>query len=130
MNRTAALTSGGIRPLLSLLALLLSACTGSQGTLLPQGEPLVRGPVESIEHRATASGILVRAAAGSREMCGISATADAETRYFRETEDGRLTSASMQELAVGDTVEVYVDGPIAESCPVQGRASAIVLLRS
>lgn len=130
MNRTAAWGSGEIRPLLWLLALLLPACSGSQGTLLPQGEPLVRGPVESIEHRATASGILVRAAAGSREMCGIAATADAQTRYFREAPDGRLTPVSVEELAVGDTVEVFVDGPIAESCPVQGRASAIVLVRS
>lgn len=130
MNRTAAWGSGGIRPLLWLLALLLPACSGSQGTLLPQGEPLVRGPVESIEHRATASGILVRAAAGSREMCGIAATADAQTRYFREAPDGRLMPVSVEELAVGDTVEVFVDGPIAESCPVQGRASAIVQVGS
>ena len=31
-------------------------------------------------------------------------------------------------LGEGDTVEVYVDGPVALSCPPQGRASAIVLV--
>ncbi|HEX6925540.1 MAG TPA: hypothetical protein VF167_08920 [Longimicrobiaceae bacterium] len=109
-----------------LLALIVSACVSPSSSGLPDGEPLVRGPIESIDHRATASGILVRAAPGSREMCGIAATADEETRYLRQEADGRRVSLDRSELEVGDTVEVYVTGPIAESCPVQGRASAIV----
>lgn len=104
----------------------LLACSSVTPSDAPAGEPLVRGPVESIDHRATASGLLVRAAPGSREMCGISATADAATRFFRRTR-GRLEPAVLGDVQVGDTVAVYVDGPVAESCPVQGRASAIII---
>jgi len=109
-----------------LLALIVSASVSPSASGLPGRDPLVRGRIESIDHRATASGILVRAAPGSREMCGIAATADEETRYLRQEADGRRVSLDRSELEVGDTVEVYVTGPIAESCPVQGRASAIV----
>ena len=112
----------------SLLTLWSTACAApaaTDGELL--GEPLVRGEVESVEHRATASGILVRALPGSREMCGIAATADSVTRYYRRASSGGLSAAAAGDLTVGDTVEVFVEGPVAESCPVQGRAAAIVI---
>ena len=113
---------------LSLLGLWILACSAPaapQGDSL--GEPLVRGEVGSVDHRATASGILVSALPGSREMCGIAATADSATRVYRRGASGELSSAAVKDVAIGDTVEVYVDGPVAESCPVQGRADAIVI---
>src|SRR5690606_22052469 len=58
------------------LAFLLAACSGIGTTGSLHDDPLVRGPVETIDHRAHASGILVRATPGSREMCGIAATVD------------------------------------------------------
>jgi len=109
-------------------SILLPACSGPVAGNLPEGEPYVRGPIESIDHRATASGILVAAGPGSREACGISATADSDTRYFRRTAAGQITPAAVGDLVIGDTVEVYVEGPVAESCPVQGYAAAIVIL--
>lgn len=96
----------------------------------PAGDPLVIGPVESIQHHATASGVLVRAAPGSLEPCGIQATADESTRVLTRTPGGRLELSAIGDVAVGDTVEVYVDGPVAESCPVQGEATAIVRVAS
>lgn len=111
-----------------LIALIgVAACGGVSPADPAPGDALVRGPVESIDHRATASGILVRAAPGSREMCGISATVDARTVYLQRASTG-LRPASLTDLEVGDTVEVYVDGPVAESCPVQGRAATIVIV--
>lgn len=112
-----------------MAAALLGAvggCGGATGVLAPTGEPLVRGTVESITHHATASNILVAAGPGSREACGISATVDDETRYLVRSAGGGLSRSTIAELDVGDTVEVYVNGPVAESCPVQGYASAIV----
>jgi len=103
----------------------LAACAPPALRTLDQ-EPYVRGPVESITHHATASGILVRAGPASREACGIAATADARTRYLERAPGGALQPLDRSALAVGDTVEVYVDGPVAESCPVQGRAGTIV----
>ncbi|HEX2187298.1 MAG TPA: hypothetical protein VHG51_00300 [Longimicrobiaceae bacterium] len=109
------------------LAAALAAC-GGRSPGLPEGPPLVRGPVESIVARATGTGIRVGPGPGSREACGIAAVADAGTRYLRRTDPGGLRPAALADLQVGDTVEVYVDGPVAESCPVQGRAAAVVLV--
>lgn len=108
--------------------LALAACSPSSSVAPPRGDPLVTGPIESITARATATGLLVRAAPGSREMCGISAVANASTRFLRRSPDGVLAAARLADLAVGDTVEVFVDGPVAESCPVQGGANVIVLI--
>lgn len=109
--------------------MLAIACRGPAPSDAPRGEPLVVGPVESLAGGVPATGVLVRAAPGSREMCGISARLDDGTRYFRRDHGGALRAAALADLGVGDTVEVYVDGPVAESCPVQGRAAAIVSLR-
>jgi hypothetical protein len=109
-------------------ALVLLAGSGCSGTIAPEGSPLVIGPIESITHHATGSGYLVSAGPGSREPCGISATADNRTRYLRRSDDGAYVEAARADLEVGDTVEVFVDGPIAESCPVQARAGALVLI--
>ena len=110
----------------ALVSLLVVACTGGSAVEMPAGEAYARGPIESITHHATASNLLVRAGPGSRERCGISATVDAGTRYLARSAAGALRQIQRSELSVGDTVEVYVDGMVLESCPPQGRASAIV----
>ena len=119
-------------PLSNLLAVLalttVAACARAPALGAPSGEPYARGPVEAFTHRATASNLLVRGGPGSRESCGISATADARTRYYRRDRSGELRTIPRSEVAVGDTVEVYVEGPVAESCPPQGYASAVVLV--
>ena len=105
---------------------LIAACdsNGPQGV---HDDPYVTGSIESIMHRATASGLLVRPAAGARDPCGISATVDAQTRYYRRRVRS-LEPAALADLQLGDTVEVHVTGPVAESCPAQGYASAIVIV--
>ncbi len=70
--------------------------------------------------------MLVLAGPGSLEPCGIQATVDGRTRYFQRLDASRLEPARLAGIAVGDTVEVYVEGDIAESCPVQGYAATIV----
>jgi hypothetical protein len=115
---------------LALLAVMLAlalGCAGPPAPLVPAGEPYVRGPVESVPHHATASNLLVRAGPGSREACGISARVDSRTRYLRRDSTGEVRAWAMADLDVGDTVEVYVEGPVAESCPVQGYAAVVVL---
>jgi hypothetical protein len=128
--------------LIVAFASTLAACTGTTtvdepftadepfkaGEPLTDGEPYIRGPVEAIAHHATASNILVRAAPGSPDRCGISATVNGETRYLRQPSDDARNAAALSDIDVGDTVEVYVSGPVAESCPVQAYAAAVVLL--
>lgn len=114
--------------LAALVAVTALVACGRSAVQLPPGKPLVRGTVESIEHRATGLGYLVRAAPGSVEMCGIAATVTEATRFLRRTSDGEIREIERSAVEVGDTVEVFVDGPVAESCPVQGGASAILLV--
>ena len=111
----------------ALALLVLAACARASVPNPAAGEPYVRGPVESFTHHATASRLLVRGGPGSRESCGIAATVDARTRYLRRAPSGELRAASRAEVGVGDTVEVYVQGPVAESCPPQAYAAAVVL---
>lgn len=108
----------------------LAACGGAPGLQDPTGRPYVRGPIESIDHRATTSGIVVGGGPGSVEPCGISATVDSRTRVLERAPSGALRELTIAALGVGDTMEVFVDGPVAESCPVQGRASAMVRVAS
>jgi hypothetical protein len=115
------------KTLAALALLALAACSRASGPSPLAGDPYVRGPVESFTHHATASRLLVRGAPDSRESCGIAATVDARTRYLRRARSGELRPASRANVGVGDTVEVYVAGPIAESCPPQAYAAAVVL---
>ena len=108
------------------LAILLGACRRGASAELPPGEPYASGAIESITHHATGSGILVRPAPGSPDACGISATADDATRFLVRTGTGAPRPLDRSELAVGDLVDVYVDGPVALSCPPQGHATVIV----
>ena len=116
MNRLSALVG----------VLVLAGCARTAVSGLPSEEPYVRGPVASFTHSATASNLLVRAGPGSREMCGISARVDARTRYLERARSGGTRTIERAAVAVGDTVEVYVAGPVAESCPVQGYAATVV----
>lgn len=120
---------GGATARAGLLVLglaLLAACSGRSRLEEPLGAPYVRGAVETVTHHATGSGLLVRAGPGSREPCGIAARMDAATRVLQRSPSGVLRRIAASEIAVGDTVEIYVDGPVAESCPVQGHAAAVV----
>ncbi|HEX8672744.1 MAG TPA: hypothetical protein VF710_12690 [Longimicrobium sp.] len=113
--------------LVAMLALTAAAACARTSTLGgPSGAPYARGPVEAFTHSATASNLLVRGGPGSRESCGISATVDARTRYYQKQASGELHPVPRSAVAVGDTVEVYVEGPVAESCPPQGYGSAVV----
>lgn len=120
------MTNPYARPVLALAAILLGACARTSPVDAPLGEPFASGPVESLDHRATGSRLLVRAGPGSRERCGIAATVDARTRYVQRTAEGALQPIPPSELAIGDTVEVYVRGPVAESCPPQAYAPVVV----
>ena len=114
-----------------LVGLLMSACTAST-PLPPAGSPLVRGTIVSIRHSATGSGFLVEPGDGT---CGLQAVADDQTHVARRTASGETRTVGVGAegvgtLTEGDRVEVYVDGPVRESCPLQAHATAIVVMPS
>ena len=71
--------------------------------------------------------MLVQPAPGSQESCGLRALVTARTPVRRRSDDGATSRAALGDVRVGDTVEVYVAGPVALSCPAQAEASALVL---
>jgi hypothetical protein len=119
---------GNIPPLTTLAWVAIASCSAPGSIAEPPGEPFLRGTVESMMHRATASSLLVRPDSGPQGACGIRATVDVETLYFRRSEGRDLEPSDLAAVEVGDNVEVYVSGPIAESCPMQGYGSAIILI--
>jgi hypothetical protein len=110
-----------------ILFLVVTACA-SPRPHEPSGDPYVRGAVEAISSDGATTTIFVRAGPGSREPCGIVAKTDSRTGYFHRGPAGHLVPATLSALQRGDTVEVFVTGPVMESCPVQGYASVIVAL--
>lgn len=112
---------------LLLACMLLAGCAAPAPLEPPDEEPYARGRVAEITHGPSRSRVLVEALPGSREPCGIAAGVDEETRYLRR-EAGTFRPSMLAELSVGDTVEVWVKGAVAESCPPQGYASTIVVL--
>lgn len=110
---------------------LLAGCGGDgDGEGAPvTGDPDVRGVITSIS-------------AGSGDVLGsvrIEGAIDQDTEYdkavvrveddtkiYRQSGE-QLTEATFADLAVGQTVEAWFTGPVAESYPVQAKASQIVI---
>ncbi len=115
-------------PALALACAAPAACSRTAVLDPVPGDTYVRGPVESFTHHARGSRLLVRAGPGSREPCGIIAGVDRDTRYLLREGSGTLRTVDRSAIAVGETVEVHVDGAVAESCPVQAHASIVVLV--
>ncbi len=114
----------------ALAMLLLSACTSDSDAATGTIGPDIRGAITSIT-------------LGSGDVIGsvrIEGTIDDDTSYdkaivrvegdtkiFRH--DGeQLIEATFADLAVGQTVEAWFTGPVAESYPVQAKASQIVIV--
>jgi hypothetical protein len=69
--------------------------------------------------------LLVRAGG---DACGIWTSREDGARAFRRT-GGGFEEISWDAMAPGDQVELWIPGPIAESCPMQGAAEAAVVRR-
>jgi len=122
--RLSSLSIGASVPALvaALMLVLLAACGV---TIIDPDEPVVQGPIVSIQGAADAHRIRVEALPGAGDPCGIVATVDGGTRIVIPAAGAGFRTGSMADLAVGDTVAVYVRGAVAESCPLQGVASTI-----
>ena len=109
--------------LLALAALVasLTACGGDGGTAAPPDrEPESVGPVSAVNERS------VRVEEATGVVGAVDARVDEDTRVLRRRGD-EYAVATLADIAVGDPVEVWVDGPVAESHPAQAHAEAIVI---
>jgi hypothetical protein len=102
-----------------LLVLAFAACGAEDELALGPSAPAYSGTLEE-----SADGrVLVR---GAGDACGIwLAPADDATVLLADG-DG-YAEASWDDLARGQTVDVWISGPIAESCPMQADADAVLI---
>jgi len=88
---------------LTLVLLALAAGCGGGDSGTPSGDPDYSGQVIQVDGTT----ILVRS---DGDPCGIWARTDGTV-----------------DVEPGMTVDLYIPGPIAESCPMQGTAEAVVI---
>lgn len=118
--------------LLVLLAVVpVAGCGGPTDLELPAGEATIEGPIVA---RDVPLGIAddevptVHVKRDDDDSCGIIFAVEDFTVIARLTGGRALVPAVVEELEVGRRVRVWARGAIAESCPAQGRAEAVVLL--
>ncbi len=112
-----------------LLVLLVAGCGGEKAAGPPSREPDVTGAVASAESIGGAAGgggiaLLVKASERCIDQASVRAT-DVTHVYDANGED--LGPEGFEALQPGRRVRVWFTGPVAESCPPQAEAGAIVL---
>ena len=105
---------------LAVLVLVLAGCGGDEAAAPPERAPEYTGILEETDGEGRP---LVRA---EGDACGIWTAREEGARAYRATGDG-FEEIGWDELSAGDTVELWIPGPIAESCPMQGAAEAAVV---
>ena len=118
---------GGAALLVLVIAGVLAQVLISRADAAPNGPPSIRGTITSVSPLAGQGTVLVEERpqdqAGSAKA---SVTVHASSRIYR----GRVsaaTKASFSDLRLGQLVEVWFDGPVLTSYPLQANASVIVI---
>ncbi len=89
----------------------------------------ITGIITSVSGRTDGVTVLVESdpstpTTGSKASVAVTSS----TRITRRARGGDVI-ATMRELVPGTMVDVWFDGPVATSYPVQGRAQAVVIVR-
>ncbi len=95
---------------------------GSEVSVSSDDPPLCTDPAT-----APVGGILVEELPGQDGGQKISLAVPSGIPFQRSLPHGTTVPAAFADLAEGATVEAWVDGPVAESFPLQGAASALLI---
>ena len=105
-----------------VVALLVLALAGCGGANEPAGPPERPAEYEGILEESDGEGRLLVRAEG--DACGIWTSPEEGARVF----DSTGAEIGWAELEPGARVALWIPGPIAESCPMQGAAEAVAVL--
>lgn len=104
-----------------------SVSTSESAARLPAEQPGIRGVITKADSTAGNSYILVEEnPADSSGSNKASVRIKDQTKIYKRT-GSSIEKISESELTVGKQVSVWFDGPVAESYPVQGSASVVLL---
>jgi hypothetical protein len=111
--------------LFALAVLAAAACGGGAATRAAD----ITGFVTSVSGRPDGVTVLVESepshpSIGDKASIAVTSS----TRITRRAQSGEF-AATFRDLVPGLRVEVWFDGPVATSYPVQGKAQALVILR-
>lgn len=107
-------------------AALLAGCAATP----PEEDPSIRGTITALEQAGVGASLLVESGPDPEYAYDrASVRVDADTRCFFMTSDGDIEAATIGDLALGQQVDVWFTGAVAESYPVQATAGSIVILR-
>jgi Protein of unknown function (DUF3221) len=107
--------------ILATLLLAAGCGEGDGAPARPDGEPTYSGAV--IE---TGDGVVLVRSDG--DACGIWVKGADSVRVLRMSAGGTYSPASWDDLEPAQNVDLWIPGPIAESCPMQGTAEAVVIV--
>jgi len=115
-----------VRLLAVAVAVALLAACGGDGDEGARTDPPDR-PVDSAGPVSQVTPASLRVEEATGVVGPLAARVDEDTAVVRRRGD-RHEPADLGEVRVGDTVEVWVDGPVAESSPAQAHAAFVVLV--
>jgi len=103
------------------------AGSSTESIKLPTEQPGIRGVITKADSTAGSSYILVE-----ENPADASGSNKASVRIMDQTKIYRRSGSSVEKvsgtaLTIGKQVSVWFEGPVAESYPVQGSASVVVL---
>lgn len=120
------------RLLASLLMLLLAGAAllplAACGARIPHEDPSIRGEIVAVLPADGLGSIAVESEdppAFAYDKATVRITAD--TTLLRETTDGDTEAVTFEEFRLGQRVDVWFTGPVAESYPVQATAGLVLL---
>jgi len=113
---------------LTVSLVALAACASSP----PRDAPGITGTITTLQRTDSADGgalatILVEG--GLQPAGAVSDKASVRITGTTDVFDAQGSSVTWESLAQGQEVEVWFDGPVAESYPVQGTAGAVRITR-
>jgi hypothetical protein len=111
--------------LLALACLAAAACGGGAASRPAD----ITGIITSVSGRTDGVTVLVESDPSTPSTgAKASVAVTSGTRIARRVQSGNV-AATMRELVPGTMVDVWFDGPVLTSYPVQGKAQAVVIVR-